>query len=324
MAFAKFGLVVWLLLLLTSQSMASSQFQGDFALSIIETDLFQRGLSEDVGSGMPPTTTEPFPNNVIFNTDPFLLRGDSARYDAPKGQVDIFDDGTYVFIIHRVGRTLDESPLILQVYRADDEDDYIQIGEIFDNGEGVVSTTHALAQLKRGDIVSILNEGVTVIGDEDNPFIFNMFLLYHTPITSFPHVRQSAFKAFGEYSNLEPGAIDNLYLNESIGLGGFDEDSGVFKVPIRGPYIFNLAATFIGNQDIGAVDLKVNGDVIARCAVINPDVNKMYRYGNPVPGQRTAAITIPQSLEQGDEVNLFNVNELSGDLLVKFIGYLLS
>nr|XP_054772122.1 uncharacterized protein LOC129280093 [Lytechinus pictus] len=179
-------------------------------------------------NGVPPH------QDLMFTTDPVFERGTSASYNAALGEIEVNDDGTYVFIIHRAGlaTTVSSRPLLLEVKNA--TDDYVTVAELVDSREGTILTAHVLAELKRNDSVFIHTQGENVIGNEDRPFIFSMFLLYHKTLVSFPRARQAAFSVTGSANLSFADSIINDLGDPTVNIGnGFDEQTGVFTAPLK-------------------------------------------------------------------------------------------
>ena len=197
--------------LLTSTTLekiaASSQFQSDASFSVVDTD-----LSTVIPTIVPTTaalttaalttaasivTTANWAATAALTTSaattlledlnpltgfddppPVLLRGDNGL-DPATGIFRIVDDGSYVFIIHRVGFDGTNPTLELTVVPASDPTTNTTLATLEDTGENTIFTTHVVANLRRGDVVVISNaQAADVEGTDDNPFIYNAFLLY--------------------------------------------------------------------------------------------------------------------------------------------------
>lgn len=91
----------------------------------------------------------------------------------------IDDDGVYVFVIHRPGVDVDNPDLTLTLIPSAHPTTNQTLVTLGDTGVGSVITIHVVAELRRGDRVLIANPRYAdVTGTEDNPFIYNAFLLY--------------------------------------------------------------------------------------------------------------------------------------------------
>eukprot|EP00057_Strongylocentrotus_purpuratus_P014738 XP_011669212.1 PREDICTED: uncharacterized protein LOC105440586 [Strongylocentrotus purpuratus] len=212
-------LICILMLMIVREGVASSEFLNDFGLCIVDKAL---------------TSSAPY---LIFSTDPVVERGSAARYSKLSGKIEINDDGTYLFIIHRPGLGIAFQPLLLVV------EDWGIIAFTLNSGERATFTAHALAELKRGNVVYVYNKA-DVVGDENRPFIFSVFLLYHKPIVSFPRARQSAFSVYGLVYIIEQQLADSMidmYAPPDVNIGdGFDSRAGVFTAPFQGMPSLNI------------------------------------------------------------------------------------
>ncbi|XP_063968273.1 uncharacterized protein LOC129279836 [Lytechinus pictus] len=319
-----FMLLCILMVMRVRESLSVSQFLSDFGLCIVDKDLnstFPTGMAM-FRTGVPPH------QDLIFTTDPVFERGTSASYNAALGEIEVNDDGTYVFIIHRAGlaTTVSSLPLLLEVKNG--TDDYVTVAELVDSREGTILTAHVLAELKRNDSVFIHTQGENVIGNEDRPFIFSMFLLYHKTLVSFPRARQAAFSVTGSANLSFADSIINDLGDPTVNIGnGFDEQTGVFTAPFEGLYVFHLAVTFIplgGGGGRGVVALQVNGDTIAQVTARVTVGIVQFRWIPFVPAQN-GAITIAYPLNLGDEISLRNVISIESlEGKVMFVGYLLA
>ncbi|XP_071478454.1 uncharacterized protein [Diadema antillarum] len=248
---------------------------------------------------------------------PVLLRGDDGL-NATSGIFHIVDDGFYVFMIHRGGVNGDNSSVDLVLL--DDHDlSNTTLATVEDNGEGTVFSAHVAVELRRDDYLLIANPTYSdVEGDMDNPFIYNAFLLYHKPLSSFPRVRQSAFTVtVAGNLTLADEPLTN-YNSPVVDINGdFNIDSGTFVVPMRGIYIFHLDVTFVSpSLDVrAALAITVNDAIRARVQA---------RFESPQL-RKNAAVTIAQSLQQGNSVQLLNLLSTPDiDCNVVLTGYLLS
>ncbi|NP_999669.2 cortical vesicle protein CV34-53 precursor [Strongylocentrotus purpuratus] len=309
-------LLCTLMLMIVREGVATSQFLNDFGLCIVD-----KGFTASAG-------------DFMFTTDPVVERGSAASFIISQDGIKINDDGTYLFIIHRAGVIARDSqgsrpdPFLLKISNTPNV-------EIVDTGEESICTVHVLAELKRENIVSIsipssLN---TVPADENRPFIFSAFLLYHTPIVSFPRARQSAFSV--NLNGVDLSVADSIiksFAPPTVNIGDeFDRMTGVYTAPFEGLYMFHLAVTFSSEADgegRAAVAFQTNGNTKAQVSdqvqsiPQVPAFRDIYTYYLP---PQNSAITVAQNLNQGDKITLRNVIAVSGVRgSVTFVGYLLS
>nr|AAK11303.1 32kDa cortical vesicle protein CV34-38 precursor [Strongylocentrotus purpuratus] len=307
-----------LMLMIVRESVASSKFLNDFGLCIVDKALTLSSVPD-----------------LTFSTDPVVERGSAASFDKMQVTqlIEINDDGTYLFIIHRAGIIDMDSPgppprpFLLAISNTPDV-------EIVDTGEGSISTMHVLADLKRGDSVSITVQDDDDVGDEKRPFIFSVFLLYHTPIVSFPRARQSAFSV--KLDNVVLSVADSIIKNfdsPTVNIGDeFDRSTGAYTAPFEGLYVFHLAVTFSSKADgegKAAVAFQKNGITKAQVSdkVRSAQTTEIFRgpYVDYYVPPQNSAITVAQNLNQGDKITLRNVIAVSGvSGSVTFVGYLLS
>nr|AAK11307.1 cortical vesicle protein CV34-53 precursor [Strongylocentrotus purpuratus] len=309
-----------LMLMIVREGVASSEFLNDFGLCIVDKALTLSSVPD-----------------LTFSTDPVVERGSAASFDKMQVTqlIEINDDGTYLFIIHRAGIIAGDSeddapaPFLLAINAPDGE-----IAEIVDTGEGSISTVHVLADLKRDDSVFITVQEDDDVGDEKRPFIFSVFLLYHTPIVSFPRARQSAFSV--KLDDVDLSVADSIiksFESPTVNIGDeFDRTTGVYTAPFEGLYVFHLAVTFSSEADgegRAAVAFQTNGNTKAQVSdkVQSAQTTEIFRgpYVDYYVPPQNSAITVAQNLNQGDKITLRNVIAVSGvSGSVTFVGYLLS
>ncbi|XP_054751215.2 uncharacterized protein LOC129257007 [Lytechinus pictus] len=270
-----------------------------------------------------PVSTSPAPpqnfNAISGFISPVLLRDDNS-FDTSTGIFTVDDDGVYVFVIHRPGVLFLNPDLTLTVIPSANPTSNQTLVTLDDTGDGSVTTTHVVADLRRGDRVFIDNPGqADVFGTADNPFIYNGFLLYHTPISPAPKVRQSAFSVSlaGNLSR-EEGSIFSNYNPPALNINDdFDVERGTFLTSLKGLYIFHLSATFTTTVSDArpAITVNVNNVERARGSV------KV----NPIQISNSVGVTIALPMVRGDIVELFNVLDDSNiDFFLTFSGYLLA
>ncbi|XP_041458674.1 uncharacterized protein LOC121410569 [Lytechinus variegatus] len=270
-----------------------------------------------------PVSISPAPpqniNAISGFISPVLLRDDNS-FNTSTGIFTVDDDGVYVFVIHRPGVHSQNPDLTLTVITSANPTSNQTLATLDDTGDGSVTTTHVVADLRRGDRVFIDNPGqADVVGTADNPFIYNGFLLYHTPISPAPKVRQSAFwvSLAGNLSR-EEGAIFSNYNPPALNINDdFDAERGTFLTSLKGLYIFHLSATFTTTVSDAkpAITVNVNNVERARGSV------KV----NPIQISNSVGVTIALPMVQGDIVELFNVlDDPNIDFFLTFSGYLLA